>query len=187
MSEIIVSDYDPAWPDWFEAACDRIWPAIKDVARRIEHVGSTAVPGLAAKPIIDMDIVVESEAELQPVIARLESIGYHWRGDLGIAGREAFDPGPGDRLPPHHLYLVVENNKAHVDHWLLGDVLRSDPEARERYGAVKRHSAALAHDDIDIYLAGKAAFIAGLLRTARAERSMPAETYFVAEGPEAGR
>jgi GrpB-like predicted nucleotidyltransferase (UPF0157 family) len=186
MGEIIVSDYDRDWPEWFEAVCDRIWPAVEELALRIEHVGSTAVAGLAAKPIIDLDVVVESESELGPVIAALEAIGYVWRGDLGIAGREAFDPPPGDRLPPHHLYLVVENNKAHVDHWLLADVLRSDPEAREQYAAIKRQSAALAEGDIDLYLAHKAGFIAGLLTKARAERSMAPESYFAGEVPPLG-
>lgn len=84
---IEVSDYDPAWPDWFEQVRARVWPAIQDVALRIDHVGSTSVPGLAAKPIIDMDIVVASENEVHPVIERLARAGYRWRGDLGVAGR----------------------------------------------------------------------------------------------------
>ena len=140
-SEIVVNDYDPNWPDWFETVRRSIWPVIEDIAVRIDHVGSTAVPGLAAKPIIDMDIVVESCDRVRLVIGRLASIGYRWRGDLGVVGREAFEMVPAKSLPAHHLYLVVENNRAHVDHWLLRDFLRDDVDARERYAALKRQNA----------------------------------------------
>src|SRR3954470_6029118 len=109
---IVVCDYDPEWPRWFETICKRLWPAVEAVAMRIDHVGSTSVPGLAAKPIIDMDIVVASEDDVQPVIERLSAIGYRWRGDLGVPGRQAFQVNSGPSLPVHHLYLVVENNKA---------------------------------------------------------------------------
>lgn len=113
---------------------------VAGVARRIDHVGSTAVPGLAAKPIIDTDVVVAAEDDIQLVIDRLAAVGYQWRGDLGVGGREAFRAPRGKGLPPHHLYLVVENNKAHLDHVLLRDLMRADPEARERYAALKRQN-----------------------------------------------
>jgi GrpB-like predicted nucleotidyltransferase (UPF0157 family) len=78
--------------------------------------------------------------------------------------------------------LVVKDNRAHLDHWLLRDVLRSDPEAREAYPALKRHNVEVAAGDIDVYLAGKARFVAGLLKRAREERGLPPVTYW---GPEA--
>src|SRR3954463_1376534 len=92
---IVVCDYDPEWPRWFETICKRLWPAVEAVALRIDHVGSTSVPGLAAKPIIDMDIVVASENEVRHVIERLAAVGYAWGGDLDVAGREAFNPVRG--------------------------------------------------------------------------------------------
>ncbi len=181
--EITVADYDPRWPSDFESLCGRIWPAIFDLARRIDHVGSTAVPGLCAKPIIDMDIVVSDASVIGPVIERLESTGYRWRGDLGVKGREAFGP-PADRdLPAHHLYLVVEDNKAHLDHWLLRDLLRADPAAARRYGELKRRNAESAGGDIDVYVAAKAAFVADLLTRARAERGLAPATYWEPETP----
>jgi len=176
--EIEVVDYDPAWPGWFEQVRARVWPAVGDVALRIDHVGSTSVPGLAAKPIIDMDIVVASEEAVRPAIERLARIGYRWRGDLGVTGREAFDPPPDPPLPAHHLYLVVEDNKAHLDHWLLRDLLRRDAEARERYDRLKRKNVEVAAGDIDVYVAAKAELVAELLTTARAERGLPAATYW---------
>jgi GrpB-like predicted nucleotidyltransferase (UPF0157 family) len=171
--DIVVSDYDPAWPAWFEAVRAAVWPAVADLAIRIDHVGSTSVPGLAAKPIVDMDIVVASEDAVRPVIDRLAGVGYRWRGDLGIDGRQAFAPPPDRDLPPHHLYLVVEDSKAHRDHYLLRDLLRSDPEAAARYGALKRRNAADVVDgDIDAYVEGKADFVTELLARARAERGL---------------
>src|SRR4051812_9250013 len=129
--DIVVTDYNPDWPAWFEQLHALIWPAVSDVALRIDHVGSTSVPGLAAKPIIDMDIVVASDREVRPTIERLSRIGYRWRGDLGIPGREAFAPRHDtDGRPAHNLYVVVENNKAHQDHWRLRDLLREDGDAR---------------------------------------------------------
>jgi len=171
--EIVVADYDPEWPAWFAAVCDQVWPTVAELAVRIDHVGSTSVPGLAAKPIIDMDIVVASSDRIEPVIERLATIGYRWRGDLGVVGREAFErrPDRSPELPPHHLYLVVEDNRAHLDHWLLRDLLRADPEAREQYAAIKRHSAATADNDLEAYGVTKSALITDLLARARADRA----------------
>jgi GrpB-like predicted nucleotidyltransferase (UPF0157 family)/quercetin dioxygenase-like cupin family protein len=176
--EIVVCEYDPSWPEWFESVVAYVWPAIDGIAVRIDHVGSTSVPGLAAKPIIDMDVVVETADLVRPVIERLSGIGYRWRGDFGIPGREAFErPGDVD-LPRHNLYLVVEDNKAHLDHWLLRDLLRDDPEAREQYASLKKRNAEVSEDDMDLYVAAKAAFVAQLLKRAREERGLPPVTYW---------
>lgn len=176
--DIVISDYDPAWPAWFDTVRRHMWPAVKDVALRIDHVGSTAVPGLAAKPIIDLDIVVASEHDVAVVIEQLAAIGYRWRGDLGVPGREALTAIENQGLPPHNLYVVVENNKAHLDHWLLRDVLRTEPEARQRYAALKKRNAELADRDMDVYVAAKAEFVAELLTRARAERGFPPASYW---------
>lgn len=175
---ILVAPYDPSWPESFDQLCSRIWPAVSDVAIRIDHVGSTAVPGLAAKPIIDLDVVVEREGALPKAIERLEAIGYEWVGDLGILGREAFRSPDSDKLIEHHLYLVVKDNRAHQDHWLLRDLLRSDPKACEHYAALKLENARRAAGDIDRYVALKANLVAELLTRARLERNMTPVTYW---------
>ncbi len=178
-SDIEVVDHDPEWATSFARIREHLWPAVAHVARRIDHVGSTSVPGLAAKPIIDADVVVASDEDVPGAIEALAAVGYLWRGDLGVPGRESFVCPAGSSLPRHHLYLVVENNKAHVDHWLLGDVLRADPGARDRYGALKRKNAREAGRDVDYYVAAKAAFVADLLAAARAERGLPEAEYWV--------
>lgn len=166
--DIVVADYDPAWAEWFQTLHDLIWPAVSDVAIRIDHVGSTSVPGLAAKPIIDMDIVVATEEQVRPTIERLARIGYRRRGNLGIPGREAFArPATEDGRPPHNLYVVVENNMAHQDHWRLRDLLREDAEARAEYGALKKANVALANGDIEAYGHAKEDLVTRLLERAR--------------------
>jgi GrpB-like predicted nucleotidyltransferase (UPF0157 family) len=177
-AEIVVVDSDPEWPEWFERLHSYVWPAVADIAIRIDHVGSTSVPDLAAKPIIDMDVVVASSDDVRPIIERLKTIGYRWRGDLGVVGREAFALDRETPLPPHHLYLVVENNRAHVDHWLLRDFLRDDAEARQRYGTLKKRNVDLARGDMDVYVAAKAELVAELLRRARADGGLSPETYW---------
>ncbi|MGH9046868.1 MAG: GrpB family protein [Acidimicrobiales bacterium] len=175
---IVVNDYDPAWAQWFEQVKAVVWPEVADVALRLEHVGSTSVPGLPAKPIIDADIVVASEDDIIHVIERLAGIGYHWRGDLGVPGRQAFTASGDSPLPVHHLYAVVENNRAHIDHWLLRETLVEDPDVANAYGELKRQNARLADRDMDFYVAAKAAFVADVLAAAREARRLPAEEYW---------
>jgi GrpB-like predicted nucleotidyltransferase (UPF0157 family)/quercetin dioxygenase-like cupin family protein len=165
--DIEVLDHDPAWASWFERLRAVVWPAVAGLALRIDHVGSTSVPGLAAKPIIDLDVVVAAEADVRPAIERLATIGYRWRGDLGVEGRQAFFPPEGD-LPRHHLYLVVDGNGAHRDHVDLRDLLRQDADARKAYGDLKRKNAAEVNGDMDQYVERKHDLVQALLARARA-------------------
>jgi GrpB-like predicted nucleotidyltransferase (UPF0157 family) len=176
---IVVAAYDPAWPARFSEIHSYVWPAVSGLALRIDHVGSTAVAGLAAKPIIDMDIVVAGGDLIAPTIERLAAIDYEWVGDLDVAGREAFQLMSEKPLPEHHLYLVTENNRAHVDHWLLRDLLSRDADARARYAALKRENAIVAAGDLKVYTARKAALVAEMLRSARRQRQLPEVTYWV--------
>jgi GrpB-like predicted nucleotidyltransferase (UPF0157 family) len=182
-NEIVIADYDPAWPERFDRLHQRIWPVIDDLAMRVEHIGSTSVPGLAAKPIIDIDIVVASTDDVRPVIDRMASIGYRWRGDLGVAGREALWPPADEQLPNHNLYVVVENNRAHLDHWLLRDLLREDTQARERYAELKKRNAELVGDDMDAYVMAKASLVAELLTRAREQQGYPPVSYWEPDPP----
>ena len=85
---VVVENYNPIWAEHFNQLKDAIWPSINDTSAAIEHVGSTSVVGLAAKPIIDIDIVVDSLDVLPIIIERLRPLGYEHRGNLGIEGRE---------------------------------------------------------------------------------------------------
>ena len=85
-----VVDYDPNWPRTFEQLKQRVWPEVCDLAIGIEHVGSISVPGITAKPVIDIDIVVAARSSVPLIILRLAELGYQHRGDLSISGRESF-------------------------------------------------------------------------------------------------
>ena len=161
---VLVVEYDPSWPDTFEVLRRPVWAAVRDVAVSVEHVGSTAVPGLAAKPIIDMDVVVASPDNLSEAIERLATMGYVHRGNLGIDGREAFDSPQG--LPAHHLYLCLGESAALANHLALRDFLRRDSGAAAEYSRIKRQLAQRFPDDIDSYIAGKTDFILTVLRNA---------------------
>ena len=161
MKNVVVVEYDPEWPEVFERLRATIWSAVSDVALTIEHVGSTAVPGLAAKPVIDLDVVVPDDA-VPVAIARLARIGYRHRGDLGIPGREAFRH---DLAIPHHVYVCPRSSAALGNHLAVRDHLRTDDEAAAAYGALKRRLAEQFPHDMDGYVAGKTHFLVDLLRS----------------------
>jgi GrpB-like predicted nucleotidyltransferase (UPF0157 family) len=161
---VVVVDYDAEWPRLFEKRRTAIWPAVADVALRIEHVGSTSVPGLAAKPIVDMTIVVARRDDVAVAIARLATLGYHHKGNLGIEDREAFDEPPD--LPRHNLYVCPEGTLGVVNQVAVRDYLRAHPDAARRYGELKKRLAEQFPNDIDGYVFGKTDFILDVLRRA---------------------
>jgi GrpB-like predicted nucleotidyltransferase (UPF0157 family) len=164
MAKITVVDYDPTWPTAFEAVRGRVWSVVGDLAIAVEHVGSTAVPGLPAKPIIDISVVVPTGAAVAIAIERLSALGYRHLGNLGIEGREAF---ASPNLPPrHHLYVCPRDSLALKNHLIVREHLRTNSEAATEYGAVKRRLAEQFSEDIDGYTEGKSATILGILRTA---------------------
>ena len=158
---IVISDYDPRWPELFCELRDGLPAGLRVRARSIEHVGSTAVPGLAAKPIIDIDVVVADQDDMAEAIAMLAAAGYPHKGDLGVTGREAFDQPP--HLPEHHLYVCVEGAAPLVAHLRLRDLLRANPGTAREYAALKRGLAAAHGDDRAGYTEAKTAFIKGVL------------------------
>jgi GrpB-like predicted nucleotidyltransferase (UPF0157 family) len=164
VKPILVVDYDPEWPARFERLRALIQPALGEVVSRIEHVGSTAVPGLTAKPIIDLDVVVSSLSLLPLVIERLDCIGYVHEGDLGIEARQAFR-APSN-LPAHHLYVCPEGSPALANHLAVRDRLRSDPELAREYGRLKRSLAQDFARDSGAYVEGKTQFLLSILRAA---------------------
>ena len=156
-----IVDYDPRWPHLFEVFRDRVWPVVSDVATGIEHVGSTSVPGLAAKPIIDIDVVVPTPDAMGDAIRRVETLGYRYAGDLGIENRHGFHEPAED--PPHNLYVCLAGSRALRNHLAVRDYLRSHPEARAAYAALKRRLADDHRTDRASYGAAKTDFILGIL------------------------
>jgi len=162
---IEICDYDNGWPEAFAQICTRVGPVLDTLVLRIEHVGSTSVPGLAARPIIDLDVVIRQRSDLPAVIERLGTLDYVHQGDLGITGREAFRSVRYFDEPRHHLYVVGEDASELRRHLAFRDRLRADADVRERYAALKREVASRVGDDRAAYVSGKSAFVESVLTT----------------------
>jgi GrpB-like predicted nucleotidyltransferase (UPF0157 family) len=130
-----LTEYDTAWPRLFEVLRERVLDALGELAVAVEHVGSTSVPGLSAKPVVDIDAVVPSVEHVPLAVERLERAGYRHEGDLGISGREAFEPPAG--APLHHLYVLPADSEELRHHLAFRDHLRAHPEAAMAYAALK--------------------------------------------------
>lgn len=154
-------EYDPAWPIQFGNISDRISHSLGTIVRRIEHIGSTAVPNLAAKPIIDLDVVLGTQSDLPEAIRMLEEIGYVHEGNLGINGREAFR-SPKTEVS-HHLYLLIEGAEELRHHIVFRDAMRRDEALRSCYEQLKRNLADQYADDRSSYSEGKSAFITAVM------------------------
>jgi GrpB-like predicted nucleotidyltransferase (UPF0157 family) len=162
---IEVSEYDPAWPErfgWLRDEYARAMASANVPVVAIEHVGSTSVPGLAAKPIIDVDIVV-AERDVEAASRVLTGLGFRPEGDLGVPLRWAFKPP--ERLGRTNTYVIVEGSLSLRNHLAIRDTLRANTDLRERYAAVKRQLSTTA-TSIDAYNPGKNAIILQILAAA---------------------
>ena len=149
---VVVLPYDPEWKNDFEEIKQELVNAIGDLIVGIEHVGSTSVEGLSAKPIIDIDVVISDYSVFDSIVSRLSDIGYTHEGDLGIKDREAFKYSDKPHLRKHHLYVCPQNSKELLRHITFRDFLRNNPEAVKKYSKVKENGAKLFPDNMDKYI-----------------------------------
>ena len=160
---ITVVPYDPRWPSLFDAEADRLGHTLGEIAMRIEHIGSTAVPGLAAKPVIDIQISVEALEPPSLYAGPLESIGYgNWR--------DVHEPDHRfcrDEPRRNHVHLVVDGGDLEALRPLFRDYLAAHPQVAREYGDLKVAAAATHGHDRDAYTLSKSEFIEGALRKAR--------------------
>ena len=154
-----VLPYDPAWPIRFEEIQAHLRGILFGQDVRVEHVGSTSVPGLAAKPIIDIDIVLQNGATFEAVKTSLEANGYTHVGDFGITGREVFKYDDKPQLMSHHLYALSADSEELKRHLTFRDWLRSHPQDRAAYAQAKLAAARQFPNDIDAYIDAKSGVI----------------------------
>lgn len=162
-----IVDYDPQWPDRFREEKEHLLACLPaDLVRRIEHFGSTAVPGLAAKPVVDILVEVASLAETRRCIAPIlaaQGYDYLWRPTHGDDGPPFYawfikrDPATGERT--HHIHMVERGFTEHWDRLLLRDHLAAHPDAAAEYAALKRSLAARFPGDRVAYARGKREFL----------------------------
>ena len=171
-NEIVVADYSAEWPQTFECLREVYEASLGDLILGVHHVGSTSVIGLAAKPVIDVDLVIEDRSILPEVISQLARLGYEHLGDLGIPDREAFGrkldevplDGSGRMWPKHNLYCCRCDCVALKNHLLFRDYLRAHSDKAHEYGELKKLLATQANGDIDLYIEKKTPFILDVLQ-----------------------
>lgn len=160
--KVIVEPYNEVWESEFGRIKAEIEYALGNLCVGIEHIGSTSVKGLSAKPIIDIDVIIEDYSAFPEVIRKLHSIGYIHEGNLGIKDREAFMYSDKQHLWQHHLYVCPEYSKELHRHITFRDYLRSHSEAVKKYSKVKEEAAKLYPDSIEKYMEYKSSCIAEL-------------------------
>ena len=164
---VVVVPYDSSWPERFELVRAQLAKALAAVpVVAIEHVGSTSVRGLAAKPIIDIDVIV-ARPHVRGAIDALEVSGYLCLGEMGVPDRHAFR-APDDGIR-RNVYVTVEGCLSLRNHLGARDVLRSDPSLRDQYGALKIQLSERDYEadvDIDGYVADKSHLLQRILERA---------------------
>lgn len=165
---VVIAEYDPRWPAIYEKEAARIVAAAGGLLVRCEHVGSTSVPGLAAKPVIDVLGGVRTLADADAVVPRMVSIGYEyvkkWEDEMP---RRRYFVRRVRGVRTHHLHVVETGSGFWRDHILFRDHLRAHPVDAIRYAALKRDLAESLGDDREAYTDAKAEFIEACLAVAR--------------------
>lgn len=171
MRSVSVVPYDPRWPGFFERESKRLEDALAGAVVAVEHIGSTAVPGLAAKPVIDLMVGVDSLGRGRSLIEPVERLGYTYVPELDsvLPERRFFQRRPDPELAPgvassgYHVHLVEHGGVFWVDHLRFRDLLRGDRAAARRYSELKLELARRFPDDREAYQAGKEDLIRELL------------------------
>jgi GrpB-like predicted nucleotidyltransferase (UPF0157 family) len=157
MRKIEVVPHDPSWSEAFAAERGLLRSALGDAALAIHHIGSTSVPGLAAKPILDILVEAPNLRALDARDAAMEALGYEPMGEFGIPGRRYYRKGGDDRT--HHVHAFATDDPGLARHLAFRDYLGAHPDVVAEYAALKQRVAATCEDDIERYMAGKDAFI----------------------------
>ena len=165
---VTIEKFNPDWTSWFEELRSFFEQNLGPNVIRIEHVGSTSIPEMIAKPIIDLDIVCHI-SNFDEIKSRLEAIGYAHQGDLGIPEREAFaltNLELKERLPTHHLYVCDVHSKELHRHITFRDYLCEHPEDTKKYSEIKMRLVKEHSGDRELYIQGKAQLVQDILERA---------------------
>lgn len=162
--QVLVVPYDPMWPTAFDTERERIVEACSAVAIAVEHVGSTAVPGLSAKPILDIMIGIPSDQDGVRLVPFLEELGYFYKGENGIPGRHYFTLGTPRT---HHIHMVRQQGEIWEKHLLFRDHLRTHIKDRDEYAALKQVLSGRFPTDRLRYTESKNELIQRILEKAR--------------------
>lgn len=171
---ITVVPYDPHWPAAFEQVREAIEHTLGEIAFKAHHIGSTAVPGLCAKPEIDIDVVLQSADDTARSIELLKETDREYHGDPYNDGMWTFT-SPRGFSPGHRIYVCAPNTATHLKRILFRDYLRAHPEVVAAYGALKRKLVIESAGVWKTYTEGKSTFVEDVVE--RAISSEPDRTY----------
>lgn len=157
MRKIEIVDYQEIWASKFSDEAELLMSAIGFLKPSIHHIGSTSVPGLAAKPIIDILIEVEDVNILDNHSDSFKEIGYYGRGELGILGRRFYQKGGDNRS--HQIHAFKRGHSDVVRHIAFREYLISHPQIALEYASLKEKVALFCNNDIDRYCDGKDEFV----------------------------
>jgi GrpB-like predicted nucleotidyltransferase (UPF0157 family) len=164
---IDIKDYDPEWPKAFELEKNRIMEKLGELVLEIEHIGSTAVPEISAKPVIDILIAVKDMGRAKECVVRLADLGYeHVQSEDDVERLFLFRGMPRT----HHVHVVQHRSETHRKHVVFRDYLREHADARDEYDRLKRALAARYRTDRKSYVDGKADFVESVVEKATRER-----------------
>ena len=167
---IVVTDYNPLWADLFEREATQIRQILGENCTAIHHIGSTAVAGLAAKPIIDIMPVVRNLKDVDRVAAEFEKAGYEYMGEFGIPGRRYLRKGGDERT--HQIHIFAESNTRDIErHLAVRDYLKSHKNICDQYADLKKKLAQMYPHDIEKYCDGKEKFVQQMEKEALEWRS----------------
>jgi GrpB-like predicted nucleotidyltransferase (UPF0157 family) len=166
MTAVHLVPYDSTWPLEFAAEAERIERACSGLPMKLEHIGSTAVPGLAAKPVIDILAGRPGSVAGKAYVAAFRQLGYEHKGSFGVPGRNYFRRGTPRS---HHVHLVSWSGELWRDHLLFRDYLRAHPAVAREYETIKRELAIMYVQDKERYTDAKGPFVRSIVRRAREE------------------
>jgi GrpB-like predicted nucleotidyltransferase (UPF0157 family) len=178
-ARIVLAGHDPRWATQFADEALLIGAALHGVMIELHHIGSTAIPGIAAKPVIDMLAVVTSLEALDRTSSSLESLGYESKGEFGMPGRRYFRKDSASGIRTHQLHAFATGSAEIERHLSFRDYLRAHPAEARAYETLKVSLAAQSSDDARAYTEGKTAFIHEVeRRAAEWRRGSPPTTPF---------
>lgn len=163
---VALMPYQETWPKLFSEERQRLLEAFNGEVTDIEHIGSTSIPGLAAKPLIDMMAVIDSLGSYQQYLEPLQALGYEFMPERVFDDR-VFLPKGAREQRTHHLSLVLKDSPQWVNSLLFRDYLRTHPEARKEYQELKLSLVTSYADDRAAYTKEKSAFIENIIRQAQ--------------------
>ena len=156
---IQVVAYDPAWRRDFEAEAKRIARALGNIVVHLHHIGSTAIPGIFAKPIIDLLLEVDDTIKLDHRSAAMEDLGYKPMGEYGIPGRRYFHKDNASGIRTHQVHAFNANSDDIERHLAFRDYMIAHPAEAQTYGELKQKLAREHPNDIEAYMDGKDLYI----------------------------